>query len=770
MSTADYDWLKNGEGLNFAKQCSAIARNWKTACMMPEHILYALLTLNAEEAANSDIYFFEKCKGNYEAVLYRIDDYLDEQPTAKKPCYDMSGAFALRYWRRVKKITEDFFAGTPSHSILLLALVQEEDSFAQFVLVDSGVREQDIIDALANGKNYQIPPENGIAETTAANDKSDGKAQNSEFLVELVQMAKQEKIDPLIGRRKEVEMLLRALNRKKKSAPVLVGAPGVGKTAVVEGLAWLVSRNDVPHSMKDIKIYALLTGSLVAGTCLQGEFEKRMTAIIQFIEKDPNAILFLDELHNVMNAGPSSKNESGAAGNLLKPEIASGRLRCIGATTDDEYRKTIASDKAFARRFHTIHVEEPTPEECMDILKGLEPAYESFHKVHFTDDILQRIVTLTQRYVNSLRLPDKAIDVMDAVGAKYRLHAPAGQDGNPTATEADIDEAVCQMANLPSIPSSTGKEDQLSSLSSLEAKLNAVVFGQEKATGLIARAIKIAKCGLMPERAGTIGSFFFSGPSGVGKTEVAKRLAEIMGVKLIRFDMSEYSSEQMVTRFVGSAPGLVGYDEGGQLTNAVRDCPHCVLLLDEVEKAHPSIHSLLLQVMDNGILTDSRGFKTDFHNVILIMTGNVGCNDAAVKSSHLGFGAAPDAPIDPDIIENALKRAFSPEFRARLSASIIFNPLGIKEIERIVDFKFKALAKLASTRDFTLTLSPEAQTNIAKRALAMNQGARPVDKILENDITAKLVDIMVEANGEKNLTAVLENNLVILQPCHVKPL
>ncbi|MBQ6473774.1 MAG: AAA family ATPase [Victivallales bacterium] len=766
-----HPWLETPEGVHFANSCGVLVVKFRSPCVMPEHILLALLFPSEGKAM-----FPREYRTVREAICYQTTNYLQQLNLSKNICPEMTGPLAERFWSRVTDLQQKY--DTDVHpTLLLLAILQESDSFAAYVLQENDVTEEAVEQALRQGLAFDF-----------ARAKSGGKApvqasdakECPQCLTSLTRIAREGGLDPLVGRLAEVESILRILNRKKKSAPLLVGPAGVGKTAVVEGIAWLAAQSELPPSMRNVEIYCLSTGMLMAGTSLQGDLEKRIQEVLAFIESEPHRILFLDELHNFMNAGANSKDNN-SAGSLIKPEIAAGRLRCIGATTDDDYRKSIAPDHAFARRFHIVHIKEPSKEETLQILKGLEPTYAEYHGVHYSDQILQLIIDLTSRYLSERRLPDKAIDVMDEVGARHRLFRavassaepdgkpspwnppPAGNGGGPAEITSDeIENAVCKMANLPSIPAASG-DDDLSALADLEERLNSVVFGQQKAISLVSRAVKIAKCGLLPERAGTIGNFFFAGPSGVGKTEVARQLASILGVKLVRFDMSEYSTEQMVTRFVGSAPGLVGYEEGGQLTNAIRDTPHCVLLLDEIEKAHFSVHSLLLQIMDAGTLTDSRGFATDFHNVLLIMTGNVGCSEASAKSSRLGFGASSDTPIDPDIIEEHFKRAFSPEFRARLSATVIFAPLGMPEMQRIVAYKFTRLADLAAKRHFQLTLTEAARDDIARRAMEYNQGARPVDHILTDEITALLAERMVsKTTAIQRLTIDLKDGHIVL--------
>ncbi|MBQ9366856.1 MAG: AAA family ATPase, partial [Victivallales bacterium] len=579
-------------------------------------------------------------------------------------------------------------------------------------------------------------------------------------------------IDEVIGRVKETEEMMRCLNRKKKSAPLLIGAPGVGKTAVVEGLARRIALGDVPGIMKDIHIYSLNVNGSISGANCRGDFEKRLNDTFAFIEKQPNAILFIDELHSFLNA---DKGSGSSGGDAIKPEIASGRLRCIATTTEEDYRKFIAPDKPFARRFQAIQISEPSPEDCVHILNGIKGLYEEHHHIHIQEKQLKRIVDLSVKYLPSMMLPDKAIDILDTVGSKYRLHSkdkeiPAEENSTPDATWAevtneDIDAVVCSMAKLPSIPSvdGSGNDNDFAEMATLEDKLKSKVFGQDQAVKELVRALKIAKTGLKSDRAGTLGNFFFAGPTGVGKTEICKSLAEAMHMKLVRFDMSEYQSDQMLTRFVGSAPGYVGFEGGGQLTNAVRDNPNCVILLDEIEKAHSAIHNLLLQVMDDGELTDSRGFKTDFHNAIIIMTSNAGCTEASAKSMRLGFGASQSSSFDDSIIHSAMKSAFSPEFRARLTASVVFNELGDKEMGQIVDYKFNEIVKQASTRGYSVKLTDEARKKIVEKALEAKQGARPVDKILNETVRAPLADLIVASGKQREFSLVLKEDQLSME-------
>ena len=808
-------WLKSKKGRTFADKCKALVIRFKSPCVMPEHVLLAIwnscdiqIMFTMNESLHS------KGRKNLELFLEELADEssndfrIDNTP------------FTRRYWEKVDELVNelDMDYSRLSEDVLLLALLYEEDSFQQYLLLSLGFTLDGLYKALKenepyllidednssaeklfsdddevldqntdndddddddddddgdddddlsghlhpHGKRKALPFEQEVAKAEEAGNRSSSAipAPLRPFLIDLVEVAKAGKIDDVIGRAKETEEVMRVLNRKKKSAPLLIGAPGVGKTAVVEGLALRIAQGNVPAMMKDTHIYSLNVNGSISGANCRGDFEKRLNDTFQFVEKQDNAILFIDELHSFLNAEPGGNH----AGDAIKPEIASGRLRCIATTTDEDFRRHIAPEKAFARRFQTITIAEPSAEDCFRILQGIRKLYELHHHIQIQDEQLKRIISLSIRYLPGQTLPDKAIDVLDTVGSKYRLHSKddaeaAGDKTAKTVSNEDIDAVICTMAKLPSIPSSDGKgnDNDFAEMATLEDKLKSKVFGQDEAVKALVRALKISKTGLMSERAGTLGNFFFAGPTGVGKTEICKSLAAAMNMKLVRFDMSEYQSDQMLTRFVGSAPGYVGFEDGGQLTNAVRDNPNCVILLDEIEKAHSAIHNLLLQVMDEGELMDSRGFKTDFHNAILIMTSNAGCTEASAKSMRLGFGAKVSDGFDDAIIQTAIKNGFSPEFRARLTASVVFKELGNREMELIVDHKFNEIVTKAQTRGFSVKLTDEARKKIVQKVMEAKQGARPVEKILDDEVRAPLADIIVASGKQHEFCLVLRD-------------
>ncbi len=830
-------WLKSPDGLEFADRVRESVLKYKSSCVMPEHILLAIWETPEirDKIFAGEEELYEDTREKVESYLEASEDAPSPDTSLFESAFCKRYWKKVRELCYKDGLT---FKGQEM-AILLLALLYEDDSYQQFVLFSIGFDTEALYNCLDDEEPFvlaerkveaelPLPPPDIVldddddddddddktkrraphAKKHATNDDDDddddddsstGQSPAAEvkkeerpkhgsssekkpdesiprplrpFLSDLVERAKDGKIDEVVGRLKETEEMMRCLNRKKKSAPLLIGAPGVGKTAVVEGLALRIAQGDVPGIMKDIHIYSLNVNGSISGANCRGDFEKRLNDTFAFIEKQPNAILFIDELHSFLNADRGGGSSGGEA---IKPEITSGKLRCIATTTDEDYRKYIAPDKAFARRFQTIQISEPTADDCVHILSGIKGVYEAHHHIRIHENQLKRIVELSIKYLPGLMLPDKAIDILDTVGSKYRLHSKDNENASEedssseenwaVVTNEDIDAVVCSMAKLPSIPSAdgTGNDNDFAEMATLEDKLKSKVFGQDQAVKELVRALKIAKTGLMSERAGTLGNFFFAGPTGVGKTEICKSLAEAMHMKLVRFDMSEYQSDQMLTRFVGSAPGYVGFEGGGQLTNAVRDNPNCVLLLDEIEKAHSAIHNLLLQVMDDGELTDSRGFKTDFHNAIIIMTSNAGCTEASAKSMRLGFGANQSGSFDDSIIQSAMKKAFSPEFRARLTASVVFKELGDKEMAQIVDYKFNEIVKKASTRGYSVKLTDEARNKIVEKALDAKQGARPVEKILNDVVRAPLADLIVASGSQREFSLVLKEDELTIE-------
>ncbi len=547
------------------------------------------------------------------------------------------------------------------------------------------------------------------------------------YCVDLNEKAKSGKIDPLIGRQAEVERSIQILCRRTKNNPLLVGDPGVGKTAIAEGLARKIVNGEVPEVLKDATIYSLDMGSLLAGTRYRGDFEERLKQVVKELESHDNAVLFIDEIHTVIGAGATSGGAMDAS-NLLKPALASGSLRCMGSTTYKEYRQHFEKDRALVRRFQKIDVNEPTIEDTVKILKGLKTTYETHHKLRFTDAAIRTAVDLSARYITDRKLPDKAIDVIDEAGASQMLLPESKR--KKVIGQKEVEAVIAKMARIP--PKSVSKSDT-ESLRELETDLKRAVFGQEQAIDQVSSAMKLARAGLRDPNK-PIGAFLFSGPTGVGKTEVAKQLAATLGIEMQRFDMSEYMERHTVSRLIGAPPGYVGHDQGGLLTDAVDQHPHSVVLLDEIEKAHPDVYNILLQVMDNGTLTDAVGKKVDFRNVILIMTTNAGAADNA--RAAIGFGRGKVEGED----DKAIQRLFAPEFRNRLDAIVAFKPLGAETIRSVVTkFVLQLEAQLAD-RNITIELTDEATDWLAKNGFDELYGARPLARVIQEHIKKPLAD------------------------------
>ncbi|MFN6952980.1 MAG: AAA family ATPase, partial [Albidovulum sp.] len=543
----------------------------------------------------------------------------------------------------------------------------------------------------------------------------------------LNEKAKSGKIDPLIGRHSEVNRTIQVLCRRSKNNPLYVGDPGVGKTAIAEGLAKRIVEGKVPDALKDATIFSLDMGTLLAGTRYRGDFEERLKQVVKELEDYPGAVLFIDEIHTVIGAGATSGGAMDAS-NLLKPALSSGAIRCIGSTTYKEYRQFFEKDRALVRRFQKIDVNEPTIEDAIEIMKGLKPYFEDYHKLKYTNEAIKSAVELSARYISDRKLPDKAIDVIDETGAAQML-LPASKR-RKLITEREIEATIATMARIPA--KTVSKDDEMV-LANLEKELRSVVYGQDAAIEALSTAIKLARAGLR-EPNKPIGSYVFSGPTGVGKTEVAKQLAASLGVELLRFDMSEYMERHTVSRLLGAPPGYVGFDQGGLLTDGVDQHPHSVVLLDEIEKAHPDIFNILLQVMDHGSLTDHNGKKIDFRNVILIMTTNAGASEMA--KAAIGFGSSKRTGED----EEALNRLFTPEFRNRLDATIAFAPLPTEVIHKVVQKFVMQLEAQLSERNVTFDLSPEAVDWLATRGYDEKMGARPLSRVIQEHIKKPLAN------------------------------
>jgi ATP-dependent Clp protease ATP-binding subunit ClpA len=621
---------------------------------------------------------------------------------------------------------------------VLVAIFGEKDSHAVYYLHQQGVTRLDVVNFIAHGIKKSETPDQGSkpAEGGAAadNEEQAGEAKSNEkaspleqFTLNLNQAAKDGKIDPLIGRELEVERVIQILCRRRKNNPLLVGEAGVGKTAIAEGLAWRIVQKDVPEVLAEATVYSLDMGALLAGTKYRGDFEQRLKGVLKTLKDKPNAVLFIDEIHTLIGAGAASGGTLDAS-NLLKPALSSGALKCIGATTFTEYRGIFEKDAALSRRFQKVDVVEPTVAQTIDILKGLKSRFEEHHNVKYAAAALQAAAELSAKYISDRHLPDKAIDVIDEAGAAQRIMVPSKR--KKIIGKGEIEDIVAKIARIP--PANVSSDDR-SKLATLERDLKSVVFGQDKALEALSSAVKMSRAGLGKVDK-PIGSFLFSGPTGVGKTEAAKQLAYILGIELIRFDMSEYMEQHAVSRLIGAPPGYVGFDQGGLLTEAITKKPHCVLLLDEIEKAHPAIFNVLLQVMDHGTLTDNNGRKADFRNVIIIMTTNAGAE--TMNKATIGFTnprQAGDEMAD-------IKRLFTPEFRNRLDAIVSFKPLDEQIILRVVDKFLLQLEHQLAEKKVEVAFTDALRQHLAKKGFDPLMGARPMQRLIQDLIRRALAD------------------------------
>jgi ATP-dependent Clp protease ATP-binding subunit ClpA len=617
---------------------------------------------------------------------------------------------------------------------VLVAIFGEKDSHAVYYLHQQGVTRLDVVNFIAHGIKKNDPPESAAKANENPVENEEGNGEKNEkaspleqFTVNLNQLAKDGKIDPLIGREYEVERVIQILCRRRKNNPLLVGEAGVGKTAIAEGLAWRITQGDVPEILAEAIVYSLDMGALLAGTKYRGDFEQRLKGVLKALKDKPNAVLFIDEIHTLIGAGAASGGTLDAS-NLLKPGLSSGALKCIGATTFTEYRGIFEKDAALSRRFQKVDVVEPTVEQTVEILKGLKSRFEEHHNVKYAVAALQAAAELSAKYINDRHLPDKAIDVIDEAGAAQRI-LPASKR-KKTISKAEVEEIVAKIAR---IPAANVSNDDRSKLKTLERDLRNVVFGQDKALDVLSSAVKMARSGI-GKGDKPIGSFLFSGPTGVGKTEAAKQLAYIMGIDLIRFDMSEYMEQHAVSRLIGAPPGYVGFDQGGLLTEAITKKPHCVLLLDEIEKAHPAIFNVLLQVMDHGTLTDNNGRKADFRNVIIVMTTNAGAE--TMNKASIGFTNPREAGDEAADI----KRLFTPEFRNRLDAIVSFKALDENIILRVVDKFLLQLETQLAEKKVDVTFTDKLRKHLAKKGFDPLMGARPMQRLIQDTIRRALAD------------------------------
>jgi len=704
-----------------------------------EHLLLALMD-DSDAAA-----VMRACGVDLDALRSTVTEYIDNELNNLVTGYDEDSKPTSGFQRVIQRAVihvQSSGRDEVTGANVLVAIFAERESHAAYFLQEQEMTRYDAVNFISHGISKrpgasESRPVRGAEESEAENpsgpseSEEGGKSKNqdalSAYCVNLNQKARDGKVDPLIGREKEVNRTIQVLCRRSKNNPLYVGDPGVGKTAIAEGLARRIINDEVPEVLQDATIFALDMGSLLAGTRYRGDFEERLKQVVKELEEMPGAVLFIDEIHTVIGAGATSGGAMDAS-NLLKPALSTGAIRCIGSTTYKEFRQFFEKDPALVRRFQKIDVHEPSIDDAVEILKGLKPYYEEYHKVKYSNDAIKTAVELSARYINDRKLPDKAIDVIDETGASQMLVEESKR--RKTITEKEIEATVASMARIP--PKSVSKDDK-QVLANLDKQLRSVVYGQDEAIGALASAIKLARAGLRePDK--PIGSYLFSGPTGVGKTEVARQLASALGVELLRFDMSEYMERHTVSRLLGAPPGYVGFDQGGLLTDGVDQHPHCVLLLDEIEKAHPDLFNILLQVMDHGKLTDHNGKQIDFRNVILIMTTNAGAADLAKPA--IGFGSSKREGDDME----AINRMFSPEFRNRLDAIIPFGSLPTPVVHQVVQkFVMQLEAQLAE-RGVTFDLSQDAVEWLADKGYDERMGARPLARVIQEHIKKQLAD------------------------------
>ncbi len=697
--------------------------------MTVEHLLFALLHDRMTEQILSAI------GADIRSLRDRVDQVLRSEipqaPEGTETVPGQSRGFQRVLQRAVLHVESSGKTELMSRD-LLVAVFSEVDSLAAAVLDEAHVTRLAVVSQIAHGSNGTQVPEPAVDPDFDGDEQEPGAQPEPDALtryaVNLNQKARRGEIDPLVGREQEMARAIQVLARRRKNNPLFVGDAGVGKTAIVEGLAARIANGDVPATVRDSTIWALDMGALLAGTKFRGDFENRIKAVLAGLEKNPGSILFLDEIHTVMGAGSTGGATLDAA-NLLKPALSSTHIRCIGATTFEEYRQHVERDRALARRFQKIEVNEPSESDALAIVQGLLPCYEEFHHVSYAPEALEAAVKLAHRHLTDRRLPDTALDVIDEAGADVSLEGSV--QGRVDLTR--VETVVARMARIP--PRQVNHDDTVQ-LGNLEADLLRFVFGQDKAIRELSDAVKLARAGLRPPER-PIGCFLFTGPTGVGKTEVARQLARVLGIELLRFDMSEYMERHAVSRLIGAPPGYVGYDRGGLLTEAIAKTPHSVLLLDEVEKAHPDVFNVLLQIMDHGSLTDTNGKKADCRNVVLIMTSNVGAADLA--RPLVGFGTRDRKGRD----DAALRSTFSPEFRNRLDARIAFEPLSPAVMEKVVDKFLAELSTQLSERNVELEVALAARQELATRGHDPDFGARPLARLIQDEIKRKLVESLL---------------------------
>ncbi|HIO11275.1 MAG TPA: ATP-dependent Clp protease ATP-binding subunit ClpA [Deltaproteobacteria bacterium] len=719
-------FTKDLEMCLMAAQSEAIDRRHEYLCV--EHILYALLHNDA------GLNVIRSCGGDTNLIKQDLEDFFSQQEEVDENKLPRQTKAVQRVLHLAIMHVNSSGKASADVGDVLVAIHRESRSYASYFLQKQDISRLDLLNYISHGI-AKVPAEEEKSDGhdfEGGEDEEDGQQTRPEqnplelYTQNLTRQAEEKRIDPLIGRENEINRTLQILCRRRKNNPIYVGDPGVGKTAVAEGLALQIFNGDIPEMMEGTEVFALDIGSLLAGTKFRGDFEQRIKAVLKALEKKPGSILFIDEIHTIIGAGATSGGSMDVS-NLLKPALAKGEIRCIGSTTYEEYKKIFEKDRALSRRFQKIDINEPTLAETIKILKGLKTRYEKHHQLRYTAGSLKTAAELSEKYINERYLPDKAIDVIDEAGSMVRLRPGAKRK---TVGVPDIEKVVASMARVPVERMNSTDKDKLRDL---EKELKMQVFGQDEAIGTLVQAIKRSRAGLHhPEH--PIGSFLFTGPTGVGKTELAKQLAFIMGIKFERFDMSEYMEKHTVSRLIGAPPGYVGFDQGGLLTDAVRKNPHCVILLDEIEKAHPDIFNILLQVMDHATLTDNNGREADFRNVVLVMTSNVGAKE--MSSATIGFGeSTPKAPS-----KKAIEKVFSPEFRNRLDNTISFKGLPEDVVLMVVEKMIVELEVKLQLQKVVINVTDAAKSWLAKKGYDPVFGARPMGRTIQREIETILAD------------------------------
>ncbi|MCT4710219.1 ATP-dependent Clp protease ATP-binding subunit ClpA [Enterobacteriaceae bacterium H11S18] len=703
----------------------ARAREHRHEFMTVEHLLLALLSNPSAREA------LEACTVDLVALRQELEAFIEQTtpvlPASEEERDTQPTLSFQRVLQRAVFHVQSSGRSEVTGANVLVAIFSEQESQAAYLLRKHEVSRLDVVNFISHGTRKDEPNQAPGAENPVNEEQAGGEERMENFTTNLNQLARVGGIDPLIGRDKELERAIQVLCRRRKNNPLLVGESGVGKTAIAEGLAWRIVQGDVPEVMADCTIYSLDIGSLLAGTKYRGDFEKRFKALLKQLEQDQNSILFIDEIHTIIGAGAASGGQVDAA-NLIKPLLSGGKIRVIGSTTYQEFSNIFEKDRALARRFQKIDITEPSVEETVQIINGLKTKYEAHHDVRYTAKAIRAAVELAVKYINDRHLPDKAIDVIDEAGARSRLMPVSKR--KKTVNVADIETVVARIARIPEKSVSASDRDTLKSLGD---RLKMLVFGQDKAIEALTEAIKMSRAGLGQDHK-PVGSFLFAGPTGVGKTEVTVQLAKSMGIELLRFDMSEYMERHTVSRLIGAPPGYVGFDQGGLLTDAVIKHPHAVLLLDEIEKAHPDVFNLLLQVMDNGTLTDNNGRKADFRNVVLVMTTNAGVRETERKS--IGLIRQDNST---DAMEE-IKKIFTPEFRNRLDNIIWFNHLSTEVIHQVVDKFIVELQVQLDQKGVSLEVSQEAREWLAEKGYDRAMGARPMTRVIQDNLKKPLAN------------------------------